>query len=40
MGMIEHVTLWRAMLTGSEPEPNLPELVDVALESFWLRWRC
>jgi TetR/AcrR family transcriptional regulator, regulator of autoinduction and epiphytic fitness len=38
MGMIEHVTLWRRMLSSDPVKVQIAPLVDAALDSFWTKW--
>jgi TetR/AcrR family transcriptional regulator, regulator of autoinduction and epiphytic fitness len=38
MGMIEHATLWRRMLSTHDAKVAVANMVDDAIETFWARW--
>jgi TetR/AcrR family transcriptional regulator, regulator of autoinduction and epiphytic fitness len=38
MGMIEHATLWRRMLSTDDAKVDVGNKVDDAIETFWSRW--
>jgi TetR/AcrR family transcriptional regulator, regulator of autoinduction and epiphytic fitness len=38
MGMIEHATLWRRMLSGKDATEDTSPQIDAALQTFWTRW--
>jgi TetR/AcrR family transcriptional regulator, regulator of autoinduction and epiphytic fitness len=38
MGMIEHATLWRRMLSANDAKVAVGSLVDEAIKTFWARW--
>jgi TetR/AcrR family transcriptional regulator, regulator of autoinduction and epiphytic fitness len=38
MGMIEHATLWRRMLSGKDAAEDTTPQIAAALQTFWARW--
>jgi AcrR family transcriptional regulator len=38
MGMIEHATLWRRLLTGEAGDKPPPAIANDALKTFWAAW--